>query len=269
VAALCERFGLPHRILAWVGPKPAHGLQAAARAARYDLLAAHAQAIGADSILTGHTQDDQAETVLLRLLAGSGPAGLAGMRSERALTATLRLARPFLAIPKADLVAYCEARGLGFARDPSNHDARFARARLRGLMPILAAEGLSSERLCRLAARCARDATALEAAAGTAFAAAIRPSPEGRVLLDGATLRNLPDAIALRVVSLGLERLSPQGIERLERLERLVLDAVLPALHAVTPLRRTLRAALVEVTGAGDLTLSPAPPRRGRGPDRG
>jgi tRNA(Ile)-lysidine synthase len=136
-------------------------------------------------------------------------------------------------------------------------------------MPILAAEGLSSERLCRLAARCARDATALEAAAGTAFAAAIRPSPEGRVLLDGATLRNLPDAIALRVVSLGLERLSPQGIERLERLERLVLDAVLPALHAVTPLRRTLRAALVEVTGAGDLTLSPAPPRRGRGPDRG
>ncbi|MCJ2047485.1 tRNA lysidine(34) synthetase TilS [Methylobacterium sp. J-078] len=269
VAALCGELGVPHQTLAWTGPKPAHGLQAAARAARYDLLARHAATIGADLLLTGHTRDDQAETVLMRLLAGSGPAGLAGMRRERAL-GPLRLARPFLDIPKTDLVAYCAARGLAFARDPTNHDARFARARLRALLPALAGEGLSPERLCRLAARCARDAAALEQGAGDVLAAACQEAPDGsRLVLDGERLRGLPEAVLLRVVGLGLARLDPDGPERLERLERLVLEGVLPALRTGRPLRRTLRAVLVEVTREGDLALSPAPPRRGertRGP---
>ncbi|MCJ2033632.1 tRNA lysidine(34) synthetase TilS [Methylobacterium sp. J-068] len=272
VADLSARLGLPHRTLAWTGPKPARGLQAAARTARYDLLAAHASRIGARLLLTGHTRDDQAETVLMRLIAGSGPAGLAGMRAERVLPGGLRLARPFLTLPKADLVAYCEARGLGFTRDPSNHDDRFARARLRALMPVLAGEGLSATRLCRLAERCARDTAALEAAAEAAFAGAERPSPEGSIRLNGQTLKALPEAIALRVVGLALERVSPDGAERLERLERLVLDAILPALRAGAPLRRTLRGSLVEVTHAGDVAgdmagdvaLSRAPLRRGR-----
>lgn len=263
VAALCADLGVPHRILTWTGPKPAHGLQAAARAARYALLGAHAAEIGAGYLLTGHTRDDQAETVLMRLLAGSGPAGLAGMRRERALRPGLRLARPFLAIPKADLVAYCEARGLTFARDPSNRDERFARARLRRLIPHLAGEGLSPERLCRLAERCARDAAALDRAAEDAFAGADRSSADGRVVLDGARLRALPDAVLLRVVGLGLARLDPDGTQRLERLERLVLDEILPALRAGRALRRTLRAVLMAVTRDGDLALFPAPPRRG------
>jgi tRNA(Ile)-lysidine synthase len=265
VAALSAHFGFPHRTLLWTGTKPARGIPAAARAARYALLTAHASAIGAGILLTGHTRDDQAETVLLRLLAGSGPAGLAGMRAERALPGGLCLARPFLTIPKADLVAYCEAHGLAFARDPSNHDDRFARPRLRRLMPMLTGEGLTAARLCRLAERCARDGAALDSAAAIAFAAALRGSPEDRIHLDGAALRTLPDAIVLRVVGLGLERVSADGPERLARLERLVLEAVLPALRAGTPLRRTLRAILVAVTPAGDLVLSPAPPRRGRG----
>lgn len=262
VAALCGELGVPHRVLAWTGPKPAHGLQAAARSARYDLLARHAATIGADLLLTGHTRDDQAETVLMRLLAGSGPAGLAGMRPARPLGA-LCLARPFLDIPKADLVAYCAARGLAFARDPANHDARFARARLRALLPVLAGEGLSPERLCRLAARCARDAEALDRAAAEALATACETTDESRLVLDGGRLRALPEAVLVRVVGLGLARLNPDGAERLERLERLVFEAVLPALRSGRTLRRTLRAVLVAVTPGGDLVLSPAPARRG------
>lgn len=262
VAALSARFDLPHRTLPWFGAKPERGIQAAARTARYDLLARHAAAIGAACVLTAHTRDDQAETVLLRLIAGSGPMGLAGMRAERKLSGGIRLARPFLGVPKADLIAYCEARALDYVRDPSNRDPRFARVRLRSLTDVLDAEGLTAERLCRLAERCARDGAALDSASEAAFATALRPAAGGGILLDGTHLRSLPDALVLRVVGLGLERVNPGGAERLERLERLVFDTVLPALRRGTPSRRTLRAVLVAVTPQGDLALSPAPPRR-------
>ncbi|MCI9879484.1 tRNA lysidine(34) synthetase TilS [Methylobacterium sp. Leaf104] len=265
VARLAETFGFPHRTLSWIGPKPVRGVQAAARTARYGLLATHAESIGAAFVLTGHTRDDQAETVLMRLLAGSGPAGLAGMRAERRLTRSVRLARPFLHLSKADLVAYCEARGLAFARDPSNVDDRFARARLRQLVPALEREGLSTDRLCRLAARCARDEAALRALAEAAFEAALRDQPAPGLRLSGAHLGTLSDAVLLRVASLAAERIAPGGRERLDRLESLVLDGLRPALHAGVPLRRTLREVLFELTRTGDLVLIPAPPRRARG----
>ncbi len=99
---------------------------------------------------------------------------------------------------------------------------------------MLGAEGLTAERLCRLAERCARDGAALDAASEAAFATALRRHREG-VLLSGTSLRNLPDALVLRVVGLGLERVKPGGAERLERLERLVFDTVLPACARAHP----------------------------------
>jgi tRNA(Ile)-lysidine synthase len=239
------------------------GIQAAARGARYALLASHAETLGAGLVLTGHTRDDQAETVLMRLLAGSGPAGLAGMRAERPLTPSIRLARPFLTIAKAQLVDYCKRRGFTFLCDPFNTDERFARARLRRLIPDLGREGLGPDRLCRLAARCARDEDALTEAARIAFAAAFRPEFHSGIRLDGLHLRSLPEAVLLRVASLAAEKMNPDGPERLERLEALVLDELRPALRAGTPVRRTLRGILFAVTRTGDLVLTSAPPRRG------
>ncbi|MCK2054305.1 tRNA lysidine(34) synthetase TilS [Methylobacterium sp. 37f] len=270
VAMAARTLGLPHRTLVWTGPKPASGVQAAARAARYELLAAHAGSLGAGLVLTGHTRDDQAETVLMRLLAGSGPAGLAGMRPTRDLTSSIRLGRPFLGLAKADLVDYCAARGLAFIRDPSNGDDRYARARLRRLRPDLDREGLSTDRLCRLAERCGRDDAALAAWAGTVFAAATTSQAGGTIRLDGTALRAVPAAVLLRVASLAVTRLNATwdhsvGRERLERLERLVLDGLVPALRSGTPLRRTLRETLFEVTRTGDLVLRPAPTRRTHG----
>jgi tRNA(Ile)-lysidine synthase len=157
VGRAARTLGLPHTRLPWAGPKPGTGLQEAARDVRYALLSAHAAAIGAGLVLTGHTRDDQAETVLMRLAAGSGLAGLAGMRAERALAPGLVLGRPFLHLPKAILVAWCEARGLAYLRDPSNADPRFARGRLRDAWPVLEREGLTPARLARLAERAARD----------------------------------------------------------------------------------------------------------------
>lgn len=267
VAGMAASLGLDHRRLAWTGQKPASGVQAAARAARYGLLGAHARALGAAWVLTGHTRDDQAETVLMRLIAGSGPRGLAGMRPERDLAEGVRLGRPFLGLPKADLVAYCEARGLDYLRDPSNTNERFVRARLRRLMPGLAREGLGPARLCRLAARSARDEAALGQAARGLLAAGLQARADGSSL-DGATLRAAPEAVALRAVGLALERAGgpagQRGPVRLERLERLVLDDLLPALREGRAVRRTLAGVLVSATPAGTVDLRPAPARRPR-----
>jgi tRNA(Ile)-lysidine synthase len=263
VARAAAGLGLPHHRLRWEGARPETGLQEAARAARYRLLAACAGAIGAGLLLTAHTRDDQAETVLMRFLAGSGLAGLAGMRPERALAPGLILARPFLGLPKSALVAWCEARGLAYLRDPSNADDRFGRARLRALMPALAREGLSATRLARFAERAARDEAALAAAAARAFEDALRQAEPGRLSLDGASVAALPEALALRVIDRALDRAGGEGPRRLERLERLVLDALLPALRAGRPLRRTLRGLLIEARGNRALTIRRAPRRRG------
>ncbi|MET0257425.1 MAG: tRNA lysidine(34) synthetase TilS [Methylobacterium sp.] len=271
VGQRARELGLSHTTLRWE-TRPRGGIQAAARAARYRLLAAHASEIGAHRVLTGHTADDQAETVLMRLIAGSGPTGLAGMRRERTLAEGIRLARPFLDLPKAELVAYCETHGLSFVTDPANADIRFARARLRALAPLLAGEGLTTERLTRLAERLARDETALSRAAAGLLDTSRRPSAAGTLALDGPGLLAAPEALALRVLDLALEAVQPASARavprRLERLERLVLDALLPALARGEPLRRTLRGVLVEAASDGTIRVVPAPPRRifGQGP---
>jgi tRNA(Ile)-lysidine synthase len=154
-AAEAARLGLRHATLRWMGEKPGTGLAEAARKARYALLAAEARRIGARCIVTAHTMDDQAETVLMRFLRGSGPAGLAGM-ARRAQRGGLTHWRPLLGIRKARLVATCTAMGVPYAVDPTNEDERYARPRLRKLLDTLAPEGVSVERLARLAERQAR-----------------------------------------------------------------------------------------------------------------
>ncbi|MCP1539352.1 tRNA lysidine(34) synthetase TilS [Methylorubrum extorquens] len=269
VGRLAAELGLVHTILTWDAPRHGSRIQASARGARYKLLTDHAARIGAGLILTAHTLDDQAETVLMRLIAGSGPSGLAGMRDERPLAPGIRLVRPFLSLSKADLVAYCEMHRLPFLRDPSNTDERFTRARLRRLLPLLAEEGLNAARLARLAARAGRDDAALRQQA-EAVLAVITRTDEGVLRLDGQRLRREPCAIVLRVVDAALDTVAPAHEapvpKRLERLEALVLDALLPALAEGRALRRTLRGVLIEADGEGTIRLVVAPPRRA--PDR-
>src|SRR5882757_3016177 len=161
VKRLARSLDLPHRTLRWTGPKPRTGLPAAARAARYRLLAQAARASDATHILTAHTRDDQAETLMMRMLRGSGIAGLAAMArtSERE---GVWLARPLLDISKSQLVATLHKAKVGFADDPTNRDVNYTRPRLRALMPALAAEGGDTRNLARLASRLARANAALE-----------------------------------------------------------------------------------------------------------
>jgi tRNA(Ile)-lysidine synthase len=170
VGAWLGSHGITHEILPWRGQKPHSGIQAAARAARYDLLAQWCRRQGVLHLLVAHHGDDQAETVLLRADKNSGPAGLSAMAPVRAL-AGVRLLRPLLRTRHDDLVATLAAIEQPWLEDPSNQDARFARIRARRRLAenpderdrlLATADGAAVQRredgrrLANLAARCVR-----------------------------------------------------------------------------------------------------------------
>lgn len=129
VAQVCADLSVPHAILP-VDVAPGN-LQAEARAARYRALESWLAERGLAALATAHHADDQAETLLMRLNRGSGVAGLAGVRSAGLLPGGARVLRPLLGWRKAELEAVVTAAGLAPARDPSNSDPRYDRARLR------------------------------------------------------------------------------------------------------------------------------------------
>src|SRR2546421_10660049 len=161
VKRLAHALDLEHRTMRWRGAKPQAGVPAAARSARYQLLAQAARTAGATHILTAHTRDDQAETLLMRLLRGSGIAGLAAMARESERDG-LWLARPLLDVPKSRVIATPGKGGINFADAPTNRHTAFTRPRLRALLPTLAAEGGDARSLARLASRLARAHAAVE-----------------------------------------------------------------------------------------------------------
>ncbi len=276
--------------------------------ARYRLLAEAAAKTGASHILTAHTLDDQAETVLMRLVRGSGPTGLSGMArssflsplpvGERSTRKARRvrgfrrhdvttggspsphpsppwgegaglseqqspiiLLRPFLEIPKARLLATLRAANIPFADDPSNLDPRFARVRLRGLMPTLVEEGLDAKRLAVLARRLRRAEAALEATVEQAAKLAQGSwASGGRIEMAARHFAALPAEVALRLLGRAVTMAGNEGPVELAKLE-----ALHAAMTAKKPkdgrFRRTLAGAMVTVTRKG-LTVERAPPRQ-------
>jgi tRNA(Ile)-lysidine synthase len=266
VKRLAKGLGVAHRTLRWRGKKPKSGLQEAARIARYRLLADIALRAGYAHILTAHTLDDQAETILFRLARGSGLVGLAGMAHASPLplagAGALFLVRPLLGLPKARLVATLHAARVGYSEDPSNRDPRFTRARLRGLMPELAREGLDARGLARLAARVRRAEAAIEFAVEAARAA-LAPGPwgeRGPVMFATARFADLPAEVALRLLGRAVARVGNEGPVELAKLE-----ALYEALRgARSRLRRTLAGASITLDRDW-VSVERAPARRAKG----
>ncbi|CBS86181.1 tRNA lysidine(34) synthetase TilS [Azospirillum lipoferum] len=221
VGTAMARIGIPHRILRWAGDKPVSGLQAAARAARHRLLADACVEAGILHLALAHHRDDQAETVLLRLARGSGTDGLAGMAAVRA-DGAVRVIRPLLGFSHDRLLATCRAAGLEWVEDPSNHNPRFARARLRAARDLLGGEGLDGDRLCEVARRAGRARAALEQATADLLAQAATIHPEGWVTFDPVPLLAAPEEIALRALAQALAAVGGAGPVRDEALERLL-----------------------------------------------
>lgn len=137
VASLCESLGVQCEVGA--APRPgADTSEQSARDARYAFLRAVAERVGARYLVTGHTADDQVETVLMRLLRGTGIAGLAGVPAQRALGDSLTVVRPLLACTRSQVVDELERLGQPYRVDATNADPRFTRNRVRHtLLPLL------------------------------------------------------------------------------------------------------------------------------------
>jgi tRNA(Ile)-lysidine synthase len=276
VKRLARSLDLPHRTLRWNGVKPKAGLPAAAREARYRLLAQAARQNRATHIVTAHTRDDQAETLLMRLLRGSGIAGLAAMARETERDG-LRLARPLLDVPKSRLVATLKKAGIDFADDPTNRDLGFTRPRLRAVMPALAAEGCGARNLARLASRLARANAAVEILADGAERYLARSDREPQTGWDGQTFdaaafAALPEEVRLRLLLRAIDRHGHEGPAELGKVEALLaaLDRTAPERHAgrrmkaTHPrLKQTLAGALISLID-GRIRIEPAPRRRRR-----
>jgi tRNA(Ile)-lysidine synthase len=272
VKRLARMLDLPHRTVRWLDAKPKTGLPAAARTARYRLLAQVARASGATHILTAHTRDDQAETLLMRLLRGSGIAGLSAMARESERDGVV-LARPFLDVSKSQLVATLKKTKIGFADDPTNRDLNFTRPRIRAVMPVLAAEGGDIRNLTRLASRLARANAAVEVLVDGAERYlelrerdAPRPSLDARDF-DAAAFAAMPEEIRVRLLLRAINRYGQEGPAELGKVEALLaaLDrtAADSAAGRRSRLKQTLAGALISLID-GRIRVEPAPPRRRR-----
>jgi tRNA(Ile)-lysidine synthase len=266
VERLAYKLGIEHRTLEWAGRKPKTGLQEAARLARYRLLCDVAREVGAAHVLTAHTRDDQAETILIRMARGSGVSGLAGMLAYSRIPIEegreLGLVRPLLGIPKSRLIATLKAAKVRYANDPSNRDPRFTRSRFRELMPALAREGLTASRLAALAERVQRiEETLLQVMAAANRKLAPGPWPvEGPVTMQAHLFADLPREVAIRLLGRAIAWTGNEGPVELGKLETFC-EEMARALGDSTKFRRTLAGALVTVN-RDKITVERAPPRR-------
>jgi tRNA(Ile)-lysidine synthase len=140
--ALCDRLNLPLNVaksdVAAIAAEQGDGWEAAARSARYDFLRDVAEQVGARFVATAHTADDQAETVLHRMIRGTGIEGLAGIPKFRPLSRSVVLVRPLLTVQRREVLDYLAAIGQDFRTDATNEDVRWTRNRLRKhLLPQL------------------------------------------------------------------------------------------------------------------------------------
>ncbi|GAB0116410.1 tRNA(Ile)-lysidine synthase [Acidisoma sp. 7E03] len=208
-------LGLPARILRLSGLGSRPGLSERARKARYAALEAACHAAGLIDLLLGHHAADQAETLIMRRLRGSGPDGLAGM-APLTETAGLRLWRPLLGFAPGRLRATLRVAGLSWAEDPTNRDLRYTRARIRALRADAEGQGPATQALVEAASLYGRRRTDREAEVAAWLARHVVIRPEGFALL--------PDD----------EAWPPEALRRLIRM--IAGQAHLPDAETVAPL---------------------------------
>jgi tRNA(Ile)-lysidine synthase len=269
----CREWGVRCRVVRCDVPRRARerrlSLELAGREARYEAFREVALSEGYDHVATAHTADDQAETVLMRLLRGCSPDGLAGIPRRRPLApgSPITVIRPLLHVTRADVEAYCGRHGLHPLADPANADPRYLRNRLRHqVLPLLEAEspGVRAH-LVRVSRDLAADAELLRGLAAASLAAAAAP-PEGLDLpwvrrrgVQVLQLERLTGILALRprVLVLQLQATpAASGVELDAELIRRGMDLLLRG-HGT-----------VEIAGAplrwraahGTLTLEPTEP---------
>lgn len=198
VAAICESLGIPHDVLTWQGWDGKGNLQDQARRTRYSMIADWARERDLDAVALGHTMDDQAETVLMRLAREAGVDGLSGM-APRVVRHGTNFCRPLLGARREELREVLRARRVAWADDPSNVDEEFERVRVRKALAALEPLGIGVERIAASASHLldARNALAQVAAD---FARAKMKSAAGDLIFDRTLLNRQPPEIRRRLL---------------------------------------------------------------------
>lgn len=193
VGVWARALGFSHKTLTWDGEKPGTGVQAAARAARRDLLCRWCRDQGITQLMMAHTADDQAETVSMRLSRGSGTVGLAGMAAAAHGPFGIRMLRPLLELSRTDLRNWLRSRDLSWIDDPSNEDLSFERVRIRRALAVDPAE---AARLSTLAAEAGRARAALDVAADALLLEAVELHAAGWARVIFRPFATAPDDVA-------------------------------------------------------------------------
>jgi len=241
VSGIAKTLAVRHSILT-LPPKPPGNTSAWARKQRYAVLEKWADALELDLILTAHHADDQLETMLMRLNRGAGVGGMAGIRTLRG-----RIARPLMAWRKAELVALLDAQGIEAVDDPSNHDDRYDRARLRRALEQTS--WLDPAGAVRAGSALASADQALDWAADDYL------SRRGTLALGIVSLdpKGLPHELVRRIVLKCMSQLVPEAAPRSDELDRMI--------RALWD-RKVCTLAGVKCGGGDFWTFQKAPPRR-------
>jgi tRNA(Ile)-lysidine synthase len=209
VAAICRMLGCPHAVLGADVTTSGKGLQAAAREARYAALARWAGEQGLAFLATGHHADDQAETLVMRLMRGSGLAGLSGIRASRREGA-LTIVRPLLGWSKSELVHIVAEAGFEPVDDPSNGDERFDRTRARRLV---AEAEIDTAALARSAGALGEAEEAIEWATSLIYAARVSAEADALSFSPRGIPREMLRRLVVRVLAQIAEGAEPRGEE--------------------------------------------------------
>jgi tRNA(Ile)-lysidine synthase len=262
---------ITHKTLTWRGAKPKTRIAETARAKRYELMAEYCRKHAIRHLFVAHTLDDQAETFLLRLSAGSGVDGLACMRGVDVLSPPcppltgedkrrrgrddILVMRPLLSVTHDQLLATLRAAGQGWIEDPTNQNPAYARPRLRAARDVLVREGLTPERLAGTAARMARARDTIAWAVDYAWQVVVESQGADRLLplkgggqgggevrIDRTVFDTWPDDIQMRVLMRAVVSVG-RKVPRLEQIEALWADMQVAA--PVRTWRRTLAGAVI------------------------
>ncbi len=209
-AALCSRLGVDlatiRKDVAAAAASSGSSLEETGREIRYSEFQKHASAVGASKIAVAHNRNDQAETVMMHIIRGTGTAGLSGMEFKRD-----NIIRPLLGAGRDEIEAYCREAGLSPRTDSSNLEQDFTRNKVRlGLLPYINEKfGVNIvDSLCRLSQNASIDESFLDKCASCSFEKAVCEKKPGLVCLDIGQLRDLEPAVRMRVLRIALVNVS-------------------------------------------------------------